>query len=309
MISCKIKISEMQNVPIDTIIENYCDAIWVEKGLSKNTIDSYASDIKQLSIWLSGNTKDFLNCDEADLNSYLADKIDCGDSPSSINRSLSSMKGFFSWLALNSFIKLDPSELLESPKSRRALPVNLTENDVVKILNAPDTSSQNGIRDKTILELLYATGLRISELTGLKVNEMDLNRGVIKVMGKGGKERIIPIGETALEWINTFLNECRSNFITENDNSYLFLSNRGKQISRKSCWHLITTYAKKVLSQKKVSPHTLRHAFATHLINHGADLRSVQMLLGHSSLSTTQIYTHVAKERLIKFHTKFHPRG
>ena len=128
-------------------------------------------------------------------------------------------------------------------------------------------------------------------------------------MGKGGKERIIPIGEIALQWINTFLNESRSKFITENDNSYLFLSNRGKQISRKSCWYLITNYAKKVLLQKKVSPHTLRHAFATHLINHGADLRSVQMLLGHSSLSTTQIYTHVAKERLIKFHTKFHPRG
>ena len=176
-------------------------------------------------------------------------------------------------------------------------------------MNAPKLSINKGVRDKTILELLYATGLRISELTNLKLNQINLTRGIVRVMGKGNKERIIPIGETALTWLNNFIDNYRQDFILNKNNNYIFLNRKGGQLSRKSCWSLITSYSKKVLPSKKISPHSLRHAFATHLLNNGADLRSVQMLLGHSSLSTTQIYTHVAKERLINFHSKHHPRG
>ena len=299
----------MQNSPNNNIIDSYCDSIWVEKGLSKNTISSYSSDLKQLEKWLANKDIDIQSCSEIDLNSYLAEKIDQGVLASSINRILSSIKGFFNWLVHTNIIKLNPSELIESPKIGRKLPVNISEQDVEKILNAPDCKTVQGKRDKTILELLYATGLRVSELTNLKLNQVDITRGIIRVMGKGGKERIIPVGETALAWLKSYIDLVRSQLAINDDNLFIFLSNKGKQISRKVCWSLIVGYSKKSLENKVISPHSLRHAFATHLLNHGADLRSVQMLLGHSSLSTTQIYTHVAKERLIKFHTKYHPRG
>ena len=299
----------MQNSLNNNIIDSYCDSIWVEKGLSKNTISSYSSDLKQLEKWLANKEIDIQSCSEVDLNSYLAEKIDQGVLASSINRILSSVKGFFNWLVYTNIIKLNPSELIESPKIGRKLPVNISEQDVEKILNAPDCKTVQGKRDKTILELLYATGLRVSELTNLKLNQVDITRGIIRVMGKGGKERIIPIGETALAWLKSYIDLVRSQLAINDDNLFIFLSNKGKQISRKVCWSLIVGYSKKSLENKVISPHSLRHAFATHLLNHGADLRSVQMLLGHSSLSTTQIYTHVAKERLIKFHTKYHPRG
>jgi len=299
----------MQNSLNNNIIDSYCDSIWVEKGLSKNTISSYSSDLKQLEKWLANKEIDIQSCSEIDLNSYLAEKIDQGVLASSINRILSSVKGFFNWLVHTNIIKLNPSELIESPKIGRKLPVNISEQDVEKILNAPDCKTVQGKRDKTILELLYATGLRVSELTNLKLNQVDITRGIIRVMGKGGKERIIPVGETALAWLKSYIDLVRSQLAINDDNLFIFLSNKGKQISRKVCWSLIVGYSKKSLENKVISPHSLRHAFATHLLNHGADLRSVQMLLGHSSLSTTQIYTHVAKERLIKFHTKYHPRG
>ena len=299
----------MLNVINDNIIDSYCDSVWVEKGLSKNTVSSYMSDLLQLSKWLKKQNKDLNNCTESDLNSFLASKIDQGNSTTSVNRALSSIKGFYNWLVYNNYLSVNPSELLESPKIGRKLPVHISEEDVEKILNAPKLSINKGVRDKTILELLYATGLRISELTNLKLNQIDLTRGIVRVMGKGNKERIIPIGETALTWLNNFINNYRQDFIINKNNNYIFLNRKGDQLSRKSCWSLITSYSKKVLSSKKISPHSLRHAFATHLLNNGADLRSVQMLLGHSSLSTTQIYTHVAKERLINFHSKHHPRG
>ena len=206
-------------------------------------------------------------------------------------------------------IELNPTDLIESPKIGRKLPVNLSEDDIDQLLSAPDCSTAKGKRDKTILELLYATGLRISELTNLELSQIDLKRGIIKILGKGGKERIVPIGQTALDWIKDYLDNVRKDFIDKDNNLYLFLNEKGQKISRKSCWSFINSYSKSVLNNKVISPHSLRHAFATHLLNNGADLRSVQMLLGHSSLSTTQIYTHVAKERLIKFHNKFHPRG
>jgi len=299
----------MLNVINDNIIDSYCDSVWVEKGLSKNTVSSYMSDLLQLSKWLKKQNKDLNNCTESDLNSFLASKIDQGNSTTSVNRSLSSIKGFYNWLAYNNYLSVNPSELLESPKIGRKLPVHISEEDVEKILNAPKLSVNKGVRDKTILELLYATGLRISELTNLKLNQINLTRGIVRVMGKGNKERIIPIGETALTWLNNFINNYRQDFILNKNNNYIFLNRKGDQLSRKFCWSLITSYSKKVLPSKKISPHSLRHAFATHLLNNGADLRSVQMLLGHSNLSTTQIYTHVAKERLINFHSKHHPRG
>ena len=299
----------MQNSLNNNIIDNYCDSIWVEKGLSKNTISSYSSDLKQLEKWLANKEIDIQSCSEIDLNLYLAEKIDQGILASSINRILSSTKGFFNWLVHTNTIKLNPSELIESPKVGRKLPVNISEQDVEKILNAPNCKTVQGKRDKTILELLYATGLRISELTNLKLNQVDITRGIIKVMGKGGKERIIPVGEIALVWLKSYIDLTRSQLVINDDNLFVFLSNKGRQISRKVCWSLIVEYSTKSLENKVISPHSLRHAFATHLLNHGADLRSVQMLLGHSSLSTTQIYTHVAKERLIKFHIKHHPRG
>ena len=299
----------MLNVINDNIIDSYCDSVWVEKGLSKNTVSSYMSDLLQLSKWLKKQNKDLNNCTESDLNSFLASKIDQGNSTTSVNRALSSIKGFYNWLVYNNYLSVNPSELLESPKIGRKLPVHISEEDVEKILNAPKLSINKGVRDKTILELLYATGLRISELTNLKLNQIDLTRGIVRVMGKGNKERIIPIGETALTWLNNFINNYRQDFILNKNNNYIFLNRKGDQLSRKFCWSLITSYSKKVLPSKKISPHSLRHAFATHLLNNGADLRSVQMLLGHSSLSTTQIYTHVAKERLINFHSKHHPRG
>ena len=299
----------MQNSLNNNIIDSYCDSIWVEKGLSKNTISSYSSDLKQLEKWLANKEIDIQSCSEIDLNLYLAEKIDQGILASSINRILSSIKGFFNWLVHTNTIKLNPSELIESPKVGRKLPVNISEQDVEKILNAPNCKTVQGKRDKTILELLYATGLRISELTNLKLNQVDITRGIIKVMGKGGKERIIPVGEIALVWLKSYIDLTRSQLVINDDNLFVFLSNKGRQISRKVCWSLIVEYSTKSLENKVISPHSLRHAFATHLLNHGADLRSVQMLLGHSSLSTTQIYTHVAKERLIKFHTKYHPRG
>tara|TARA_B100001564_G_C20583968_1_gene644544 strand:- start:305 stop:1204 length:900 start_codon:yes stop_codon:yes gene_type:complete len=299
----------MRDTLNENIIEKYCDSIWIEKGLSKNTITAYELDLKQIQLWLKNQGRNLLECTDSDLNSYLAEKFDNNISASSINRSLSSIKGFFNWLVFSGLIKQSPAELIESPKIGRKLPVNLSEDEINQLLDAPDCKTSQGKRDKTILELLYATGLRISELTNLELSQIDLNRGIIKILGKGGKERIVPIGQTALDWIKDYLNNVRKDIVDNDNNLYLFLTNKGKKISRKSCWSFITSYSKVALKNKNISPHSLRHAFATHLLNNGADLRSVQMLLGHSSLSTTQIYTHVAKERLIKFHNKFHPRG
>ena len=299
----------MRNALNENIIEKYCDSIWIEKGLSKNTISSYSLDLKHLELWLLNKGKSLISCSESDLNSYLAIKFDSGISAASINRSLSSIKGLYSWLMHSGSIDLNPTDLIESPKIGRKLPINLSEDDIDRLLSAPDCSTIKGKRDKTILELLYATGLRISELTNLELSQIDLKRGIIKILGKGGKERIVPIGQTALDWVKDYLDNVRKDIINKDDNLFLFLNNKGKKISRKSCWSFINSYSKLVLNNKVISPHSLRHAFATHLLNNGADLRSVQMLLGHSSLSTTQIYTHVAKERLIKFHNKFHPRG
>ena len=298
-----IQISTKEN-----IIDQFCNSIWIERGLSNHTIESYKRDLTQLESWLRQKNKDIINCPSSHLNEYFSFKIDSGISTSSIRRFLSSIKNFYTWLEQNNISTDNPSKSIESPKLGRRLPVNLNQIDVNKILDAPDISTKKGLRDKCILELMYATGMRISELINLKYNQIDFDRSLVKIMGKGGKERILPIGENASHWIMQYINNIKSVTISKNNNN-IFLNETGNPVSRKCCWEMIKRYALKSIGKSEISPHTLRHAFATHLLNNGADLRSVQLLLGHSSLSTTQIYTHVARERLMNFHSKHHPRG
>ncbi len=299
----------MQTRRKKSLVTQYCDQIWIEKGLSENTILSYSSDLNKLESWLGNKNISLLECSDVDLNSYLAEKLEEGCSSSSINRILSSIKGFFVWAFKIQKINSNPSELIDSPKLKRKLPINLSEEDVTNLLNTPDTFSSTGIRDRCILEILYATGLRVSELTELTLNQVDIERGLIRVVGKGNKERIIPLGEKAMTWYRKYIDHHREEPVSFKNNHKIFLTNKGKTFSRKACWSMICKYSKTSIPNKNISPHSLRHAFATHLLNNGADLRAVQLLLGHSSLSTTQIYTHVAKERLQAFHAQHHPRG
>ena len=299
----------MQTHRKKSLVTEYCDQIWIEKGLSKNTILSYSGDLHKLESWLHSRNILLSECSDVDLNLYLAEKFDQGCSSSSINRILSSIKGFFIWASKMQKINSNPSELIDSPKLKRKLPINLSEEDITNLLDTPDTSSATGIRDRCILEILYATGLRVSELTELTLNQVDIERGVVRVVGKGNKERIIPLGEKAMGWYIKYVNHYREAPIVSKINNRVFLTDKGKIFSRKACWSMICRYSEISIPNKNISPHALRHAFATHLLNNGADLRAVQLLLGHSSLSTTQIYTHVARERLQAFHAQHHPRG
>lgn len=299
----------MQTQRKKSLVTEYCDQIWIERGLSKNTISSYSSDLHKLESWLYSKNISLLKCSDVDLNLYLAKKFEEGCSSSSINRILSSIKGFFVWASKMRKIDSNPSELIDSPKLKRKLPINLSEEDITNLLNTPDTSNSAGIRDRCILEILYATGLRVSELTDLTMNQVDVERGLVRVIGKGNKERIIPLGEKAMNWYLNYITHHREVPVASKNNNRIFLTDKGKNFSRKACWSMICKYSKIAIPNKNISPHALRHAFATHLLNNGADLRAVQLLLGHSSLSTTQIYTHVAKERLQAFHSQHHPRG
>ena len=219
------------------------------------------------------------------------------------------IKSFYSFLFENNIIKSNPAQLIENPKKRRKLPTIITENEVMKLLESPDVKTNKGLRDKCILELLYSSGLRISELLNIKINEISKEKKFLKIKGKGNKERLVPIGSSAMNLLIVYLDTYRLNIKISNNIDILFINENGSIISRQACWEMIQKYASISLINKKISPHNLRHAFATHLLNNGADLRTVQMLLGHASLSTTQIYTHIAKERLVKFHQKYHPRG
>ena len=299
----------MQTQRKKSLVTDYCDQIWIERGLSKNTITSYSSDLSQLESWLSNKNINLSNCSDVDLNLYLAEKFEEGCSSSSINRILSSIKGFFVWASKMQIINTDPSEKIDSPKLKKKLPISLSEDDVTNLLNTPDTTKSDGVRDRCILEVLYATGLRVSELINLTLNQVDLDRGLVRVMGKGNKERIVPLGNKAKVWYLEYINHHRDAPVSSKNNNRVFLTDKGKIFSRKACWYMICRYSKISIPNKSISPHTLRHAFATHLLNNGADLRAVQLLLGHSSLSTTQIYTHIAKERLQAFHHEHHPRG
>jgi integrase/recombinase XerD len=281
----------------DPLVDAFCDALWLEDGLSKNTISSYRADLQQLSSFLK---KDLVRASEIDLFGYFASRK---GRASSAARRVSTLKRFYQYCVRERRMDADPTLKLEPPKRVPRFPKTLSEADVEALLAAPDTETPLGLRDRAMLEMLYATGLRVSELVGLKIFQASLESGVVRVMGKGSKERLVPLGEEAVFWISKYLSTRAS------DSDALFITTRGGGMTRQAFWHLIRRYGKHAIPGKKLSPHVLRHAFATHLINHGADLRVVQLLLGHADISTTQIYTHVARERLKQLHAKHHPRG
>ena len=297
----------------DILIDRYIDALWMERGLSKNSLDAYRRDLRALSIFLSTHDKGLLDSTHADIISYLAKIAKEKISPRSQARFVSSIRGFFRYCLREALIKYDPSLKLEAPKLGRTLPKTLTESQVESLLNAPQSSSMIEQRDKAMLELLYATGLRVSELTTLELTDVNLRQGVVKVMGKGGKERLVPMGDQASHYLNSYLSGPRMSLLDQQgviiSSSVVFLNRRGGKMTRQAFWYRVKEYANRIDLKVPLSPHGLRHAFATHLLNHGADLRVVQLLLGHSDLSTTQIYTHVAKHRLQSLHEQHHPRA
>jgi integrase/recombinase XerD len=280
------------------LLDAFCDALWLEDGLSKNTIASYRTDLLQFLVFLKKT--ELTEVAEADLFAFLASRK---GRASSAARMVSTLKRFYQYCLRERRIKADPTLKLDPPKRAPRFPKTLSEDDVEALLAAPDIASDLGLRDRAMLETLYATGLRVSELIALKTFEVNLNAGVVRVMGKGSKERLVPLGEEAVDWISKYM---KSRKKTSNT---LFITSRGSGMTRQAFWQLIGRYGRRAVPGKKLSPHVLRHAFATHLINHGADLRVVQMLLGHADISTTQIYTHVARERLKALHAKHHPRG
>ena len=278
------------NIASDRLIDGFIDNVWLEKGLSQNTLNAYRQDLSNFSNWL--NPVYLEKANKINLLDYLAYRLKQGYSSRSTARSLSSLRAFYAYLLSKSLIIENPTSKIQSPKLGHSLPKVLSEEDVEKLINAPNTKEPIGLRDRAMLELLYACGLRISELINLDVLNLNIRQGVAKVLGKGGKERLVPIGDQALDWISNYLTYGREQLITDNKKSpYLFLSNRGTGMTRQAFWYRIKLYANKSGVDRSLSPHTLRHAFATHLLNHGADLRTVQLLLGHTSLSTTQIYT------------------
>jgi integrase/recombinase XerD len=296
-------------VPGEQLIELFLDAAWAERGLSENTLKSYRYDLQQVAVFLDDRGTDLLCTSREDLLAFLAAQVQSGRSPRSLSRYLSGIRQFFQWAIREGRLQRDPSALIESPKLGRGLPKALNESQVEALLEAPDTSTPLGLRDRTMLELMYATGLRVSELVGLELSNINLNQGVVRVMGKGGKERLVPLGEDASDCLQRYLRGARPELMKEADAPQVFVTNRKAGMTRQAFWHAIRRYALKAEIERDVSPHMLRHSFATHLLNHGADLRVVQLLLGHSDLSTTQIYTHIAREGLKRIHSKHHPRG
>lgn len=287
------------------VVDKFIDSLWLEDGLSKNTLESYRYDLKNFSIWYK---KDLIEVNQSDIQAYLAFKFPSSKSRS-ISRLLATLRRFYRYLLREKIIKEDPTLMIEMPKQSKTLPKSLNEEEVENLLNAPNIDLDQGLRDKAMLELLYACGLRVTELVSILLTELSINDGVIRVTGKGSKTRIVPLGEEAMSWINKYIAHARAQLLKEKNSKFLFVTNRGDAMTRQTFWHIIKKYAFTAGIQKSISPHVLRHAFATHLLNHGADLRVVQMLLGHSDISTTQIYTHIAKERLKDLHEKHHPRG
>ncbi|MBT8143923.1 MAG: site-specific tyrosine recombinase XerD [Gammaproteobacteria bacterium] len=293
----------------EATIDRFLDAIWMERGLSKNTLAAYRADLMALTRWLAGRDTEAIKANKADLLAFIASRVQAGARPRSTARQLSSFRRFFRWQLREGNISEDPTAQIQMPKIGRTLPKSLSEKEVESLLNAPAISDPLGFRDRTMLEVLYATGLRVSELISLQLSQINLNQGVLRIVGKGDRERLIPLGELCQDWIQRFIAGPRGEILLERQTDYLFPTRRGDKMTRQAFWHIIKRYAAKAKIDKELSPHTLRHAFATHLLNHGADLRVVQMLLGHSDLSTTQIYTHVARERLKDMHSRHHPRG
>jgi integrase/recombinase XerD len=293
----------------EALIDKFLDAIWMERGLSANTLGAYRADLLALQRWLVQRDKGLMYATRADLLAFIAWRAQEGAKPRSTARQLSSFRRFYRFLLREGAIAEDPTLKIDMPKIGRALPQSLTESEVESLLAAPDVSDPIGHRDRTMLEVLYATGLRVSELINLRQGQINLNQGVLRVRGKGDRERLIPLGEEAQRWLRDFVAGPRVEILLERQTEFLFPTRRGDRMTRQAFWHIIKRYAKKADILGKLSPHTLRHAFATHLLNNGADLRVVQMLLGHSDLSTTQIYTHVARERMKEMHAQHHPRG
>jgi integrase/recombinase XerD len=295
----------------DDLLDRFCDALWLEDGLARNTLESYRRDLTQFAAWLESAARRSLDkAEHADLQAYLAHLFGARKAKArSASRALSALRRFYRYAVRENQSAADPTLKLESPKLPRPLPKALTEADVETLLATPYCDAVLGLRDKAMLETLYAAGLRVSELVSLKLTQLSLDMGVVRVLGKGSKERLVPLGEEAVGWLQRYLDAARPALLGKRGSDALFVTARGAPMTRQSCWHLIKRYAGKAGIQQPVSPHTLRHAFATHLINHGADLRVVQLLLGHSAISTTQIYTHVARERLKQLHARHHPRG
>ncbi len=291
------------------IIERFCDAIWLQEGLSVNTLDAYRRDLEGLSRWLAPRGTSLERASRTDLLEYLSGCVGKGARPRTTARLLSSLRRFYGYLVREERIKTDPTVLIDSPKIGRPLPKSLSEEQVEKLLQSPDVATHYGLRDRAMLETLYATGLRVSELVGLTLSQVSLTQGVVRVIGKGDKERLVPMGEEAISWISRYLAEGRPRLVRSRSTDALFTTARGGPMTRQAFWHNLKVHTRTAGIQTALSPHTLRHAFATHLLNHGADLRVVQMLLGHADLSTTQIYTHVAQARLKTLHEQHHPRG
>jgi integrase/recombinase XerD len=297
-------------MPASPEVERYIDSLWMERGLSENTLAAYRRDLSLFEEWLAAQAdQPLLAANASHIQSYLGQKLRHGAAPRSSARFLSAARSFYRWALRVGQIVDDPTLRIESPKQGRPLPKSLSETDVEQLLSAPDLELALEFRDRTMLELLYACGLRVSELVGLQVEQVGLNQGIVRVVGKGGKERLVPMGEEALDWLVKYMRGPRVELLRGQSSNVLFPSNRSREMTRQTFWYRIKIYGKRAGIQRHLSPHTLRHAFATHLLNHGADLRVVQMLLGHSDLSTTQIYTHVASQRMQALHEQHHPRG
>ncbi|XGW46805.1 site-specific tyrosine recombinase XerD [Haemophilus influenzae] len=292
------------------LIDLFLNEYWIEKGLSENTVQSYRLDLTSLCDWLDKNDLSLETLDAVDLQGFPGERLEKGYKATSTARMLSAMRKLFQYLYREKYRVDDPSAVLSSPKLPSRLPKYLTEQQVSDLLNTPDVEVPLELRDKAMLELLYATGLRVTELVSLTIENMSVQQGVVRVIGKGNKERIVPMGEEAAYWVRQFMLYGRPVLLNGQSSDVVFPSQRTQQMTRQTFWHRVKHYAILAdIDADALSPHVLRHAFATHLVNHGADLRVVQMLLGHTDLSTTQIYTHVAKERLKRLHERFHPRG
>tara|TARA_B100000287_G_scaffold433876_1_gene496719 strand:- start:56 stop:952 length:897 start_codon:yes stop_codon:yes gene_type:complete len=291
------------------LVETFIDSLWLEKNLSQNTLDSYKNDLNKFTLFIEKSEKTALRADYFLILSYLSYLLDKGFSSKTISRNISSLKSFYKYLLSTNQISNNPTTNIEAPKSGFFLPTTLTVEETQQILDAPIETKHIELRDKAMLYTLYATGMRISELVNLEMHNIDLTRGAVQVSGKGGKERLIPLTEQAVKMIKLYLMNSREKLSKGKDHTNTFVSTHGKRITRHSFWHRIKVYIERVQIKKDVHPHTLRHAFATHMLNNGADLRSVQLLLGHSDLATTQIYTHVAQEEVKNMHKKHHPRG
>ena len=290
-------------------ISLFVDYLWMHDGLSQHTLDSYRTDLNLFARWLAKNGENLLSVTGESVQRFIAERSESNYSARSTARMLSCLRRFYAYALEMASLEADPTAHIVSPKLPKPLPHTLSEDDIDKLLAAPDTDSLLGIRDLAMLELMYASGLRVSELISIEFSQISLQQGVLRVIGKGSKERLVPFGEAAGQAITSYLKSTRANYLGDKSCDFLFVSKRGKKMTRQTFWYRIKHYAEIAGITKHLSPHTLRHAFATHLLSHGADLRTLQMLLGHSDLSTTQIYTHIAKERLKSIHAEHHPRG